>query len=112
LNVQNTQTGIVAPTGYTSYMWPLIWMMLLGMFLYTAMAYMRRRRGIEAFAMEAAGVDGYDELESYEDVDGYEDSNADIDFAADDAVVNEVSEVQSEPSEGAYEAFDWTRIII
>ena len=43
--------GEVAPTGYSSYLWPLIWMLLLGMCLWTAMTYIRRRRSIEAFAM-------------------------------------------------------------
>ena len=47
----NTAPPIVAPTGYGSYLWPLIWMLLLGMCLWTAMAYIRRRRSIEAFAM-------------------------------------------------------------
>ena len=34
----------VAPTGYTSKLWPLIWMLLLGLFLGAAMMYMRKRR--------------------------------------------------------------------
>ena len=53
--------GEVAPTGYSSYLWPLIWMLLLGMFMWTAMTYMRKRRSLDGFAMEAAGNDSYDE---------------------------------------------------
>lgn len=57
----NTGTALVAPTGYSSYLWPLIWMLLLGMFMWTAMTYMRKRRSLDGYAMEAAGIDSYDE---------------------------------------------------
>ena len=83
----NTAPPIVAPTGYGSYLWPLIWMLILGMFLWTAMTYMRRRRSLEAFAMEAATADNADDH---------------VDVPA-KAVVQETVE---------YEAFDWTRINI
>ena len=83
----NTAPPIVAPTGYGSYLWPLIWMLILGMFLWTAMTYMRRRRSLEAFAMEAATADNADDH---------------VDVPAKAAVQETVE----------YEAFDWTRINI
>lgn len=83
----NTAPPIVAPTGYGSYLWPLIWMLILGMFLWTAMTYMRRRRSLEAFAMEAATADNADDH---------------MDVPAKVAVQETIE----------YEAFDWTRINI
>jgi len=107
--------GQIAPTGYSSYLWPLIWMMLLGMFLWTAMTYMRKRRSLDGYAMEAAGVDAYDGVDTYEDA--YVDHdvagiNADTDFAVNETSEEGVTEVRSETSETSYEAFDWTRITI
>lgn len=44
-------TPDVAPTGVKAIFGPFVWMLLLGLCLWTAMAYIRRRRSIEAFAM-------------------------------------------------------------
>lgn len=83
-----------APTGFTNYLLPLLWMLLLGMFLWAAMTYTRRERSLDGFAMAAAGVGADDSS------DASGDSDADADIA------------ESEISETGYEAFDWTRIVI
>ena len=91
----NTGPPIVAPTGYGSYLWPLIWMLILGMFLWTAMTYMRRRRSLEAFAMEAATADNAGDS----GMDDIDDTDDHVDIPA-KAVTQEIE----------YEAFDWTHI--
>lgn len=116
LTVKNDR-DMVAPTGYTSYLWPLIWMLILGMFLWTAMTYLRRRRGLDGFAVADADIDEYDGFATYEDAydevnDDHDvaDVNADTDFAVNETSEENAAEVRSETSETSYEAFDWTRI--
>ncbi len=120
LTVKNDR-DTVAPTGYSSYLWPLIWMMILGMFLWTAMTYMRRRRSLDGYAMAAADIDDYDgfatDEDAYDEVNDevYDDHdvadiNADTDFAVNETSEESAAEVRSETSETSYEAFDWTRI--